>query len=146
MASRWEGVRLPRASGKSPDFPGSSPSELINKKLPIPLPILYYFELIKVTVADGPVSVLPPPLRIAQKLPIRNCWKLRIGELPDTVTDFLLFDELIRLAIPIAQYRPQIRPPARNGKKWPKKWIFGPTGKREKIAEKWENGHFGPIF
>ena len=26
MASRWEGVRLPRASGKSPDFPGSSPN------------------------------------------------------------------------------------------------------------------------
>ena len=25
LASRWEGVRLPRASGKSPDFPGSSP-------------------------------------------------------------------------------------------------------------------------
>ena len=26
LASRWEGVRLPRASGKSPDFPGSSPN------------------------------------------------------------------------------------------------------------------------
>ena len=26
FASRWEGVRLPRASGKSPDFPGSSPN------------------------------------------------------------------------------------------------------------------------
>ena len=25
-ASHWEGVRLPRASGKSPDFPGSSPN------------------------------------------------------------------------------------------------------------------------
>ena len=25
LASRWEGVRLPRASGKSPGFPGSSP-------------------------------------------------------------------------------------------------------------------------
>ena len=25
LASRWEGVRLPRASGKSPDFPRSSP-------------------------------------------------------------------------------------------------------------------------
>ena len=25
LASRWEGVKLPRASGKSPDFPGSSP-------------------------------------------------------------------------------------------------------------------------
>ena len=25
-ASRWEGVRLPQASGKSPDFPGSSPN------------------------------------------------------------------------------------------------------------------------
>ena len=41
-------------------------SEIINKKSPIPLPILYYFELIEVTVTDGPVSVLPP-LRIAQK-------------------------------------------------------------------------------
>ena len=26
LASRWEGVRLPRASGKSPDFPGNSPN------------------------------------------------------------------------------------------------------------------------
>ena len=26
LASRWEGVRLPRASGKSPDFLGSSPA------------------------------------------------------------------------------------------------------------------------
>ena len=26
LASRWEGVRLPRASGKSPDFSGSSPN------------------------------------------------------------------------------------------------------------------------
>ena len=26
LASRWEGVRLPRASGKPPDFPGSSPN------------------------------------------------------------------------------------------------------------------------
>ena len=26
LASRWEGVGLPRASGKSPDFPGSSPN------------------------------------------------------------------------------------------------------------------------
>ena len=26
LASRWKGVRLPRASGKSPDFPGSSPN------------------------------------------------------------------------------------------------------------------------
>ena len=26
LASRWEGVKLPRASGKSPDFPGSSPN------------------------------------------------------------------------------------------------------------------------
>ena len=26
LASRWDGVRLPRASGKSPDFPGSSPN------------------------------------------------------------------------------------------------------------------------
>ena len=26
LAGRWEGVRLTRASGKSPDFPGSSPN------------------------------------------------------------------------------------------------------------------------
>ena len=26
LSSRWEGVRLPPASGKSPDFPGSSPN------------------------------------------------------------------------------------------------------------------------
>ena len=26
LASRWKGVRLPRASGRSPDFPGSSPN------------------------------------------------------------------------------------------------------------------------
>ena len=26
LASRWEGVRLPKASGKSPGFPGSSPN------------------------------------------------------------------------------------------------------------------------
>ena len=26
LASHWEGARLPRASGKSPDFPGSSPN------------------------------------------------------------------------------------------------------------------------
>ena len=37
-------------------------SELIKKKLPIPLPILYCFELIKVTVVDRPVSVLSPSL------------------------------------------------------------------------------------
>ena len=26
LASRWEGIRLPRTSGKSPNFPGSSPN------------------------------------------------------------------------------------------------------------------------
>ena len=31
------------------------------KKLPIPLPILYCFELIQVTVTDEPVGVLPLP-------------------------------------------------------------------------------------
>ena len=36
----------------------------------------------------GPSVSFPLPLRIAQKLPIRNSWDLRIGELPDTVTDF----------------------------------------------------------
>ena len=37
-------------------------SELFNKKLPVPLPILYCFELIRVTIANGPISVLSPSL------------------------------------------------------------------------------------
>ena len=45
--------------------------------------MFYYFELIKVTVADGPVSVLPPPSQ--------NCPKVT-----DTVTDFIFFLEIIR--------------------------------------------------
>ena len=43
------------------------------KKLPIPLPIVYSFELIKVTVTDGPVGVI---LELPKKLPIRNSWEL----------------------------------------------------------------------
>ena len=41
--------------------------------------------------------------------------------------------------IPIALYRPQIGPPAQNGKKWPEKWILATPGKGEKMAEKWED-------
>ena len=52
-------------------------SELINQKLPIPLPILYYFELTKkLPLPMGPSVSFPLPLRIAQKLPIRNSWEL----------------------------------------------------------------------
>ena len=46
------------------------------KKLPIPLPILYFFELIKLPLPMGPSVSFPLPLRIAQKLPIRNSWEL----------------------------------------------------------------------
>ena len=57
------------------------------------------------------------------------------------------------IAIPIALYRPEIGPPARNGEKMAKKWILAPPGKRGKmaqkvgkLAQKWaKNGHF-PIF
>ena len=44
-----------------------------------------------------------------------------------------------RVAIPIALYRAQIGPTARNGKKWGKKWILAPREKGGKMAEKWEN-------
>ena len=51
---------------------------------------------------------------------------------------------------PIALYRPQIGPPAWNGKKMvPKNGFFSPPpppGKRRKMAKKWENGHFWPVF
>ena len=45
-------------------------SELIDYKLPTLLPILHYFEFIlkKVTVADGPVSVLPTPSQNCPKV------------------------------------------------------------------------------
>ena len=47
-----------------------------------------------------------------------------------------------RVAIPIALYRPQIRPPARNGKKMAEKWILAPLGQKE---EKWpKNGKICP--
>ena len=41
---------------------------IFNKELQIPLPILYYLELIEVTVTDGPVSVLPPPSQNCPKV------------------------------------------------------------------------------
>ena len=63
--------------------------------LPIPLPILYYFELIKVTVADGPVSVLSPPSQNAQNLLIRNSWEL--------------VSESYRIPLPIFYYFESIR-------------------------------------
>ena len=44
------------------------------------------------------------------------------------------------VATPIALYRPQIGPPARDGKKMAEKWILAPRGRRgENMAEKWEN-------
>ena len=47
----------------------------------------------------------------------------------------------LTLAIPIALYRPQIGPPARNGKKWTKNGFWPHREKGEKMAEKWD-GHF----
>ena len=58
--------------------------------------MFYYFELIQVTVTDVPVSVLSPlPLRIAQKLPVRNSWESIIRKLPIPLPIFNYF-ELIR--------------------------------------------------
>ena len=37
LASRWEGVRVPQASGKSPDFPGSSPNFFPGSSLTVEL-------------------------------------------------------------------------------------------------------------
>ena len=62
-----------------------------------------------------------------------------------------------KFAIPIALYRPQIGPPARNGKKMAKKWIWAPPKKKgkkwpkngkigPKIAQKWPFSHFWAIF
>ena len=59
----------------------------------MPLPILYCFELIKVTVTDGPVSVLSPlPLRIAQKLPVRNSCELIIKKVPIPLPIFIIWN------------------------------------------------------
>ena len=57
-------------------------------------------------------------------------------------------------AIPIVLYRPQIGPPARNGKKMAEKWILAPPGTRGKNGRKMGKlpflAHFcaifGPIF
>ena len=46
------------------------------------------------------------------------------------------------LTIPIALYKPQIVPPARKGKTKVKNGIWPHREKGEKMAEKWENGHF----
>ena len=43
----------------------------------------------------------------------------------------------VGVAIPVALYRPQIGPPARNGKKWGGQNPHREKGK--KMAEKWEN-------
>ena len=65
------------------------------KKLPIPLPIFYYLELVKVTVADGPVSVLSPSL---SELPIRNSWAI-ISESDRILLPIFYYFELIREAL-----------------------------------------------
>ena len=39
----------------------------------------------------GPSVSFPLPLRIAQKLPIRNSWELINFKVTDTVTDFFWF-------------------------------------------------------
>ena len=54
--------------------------------------MFYYFELMKVTVADGPVGVSPLPPRIAKKLPIRNSWALISGKLPIPLPMFFFFE------------------------------------------------------
>ena len=41
--------------------------ELIHYKLPMPLPIFYYFEFLQVPLIDGPASVLPPSLSESPK-------------------------------------------------------------------------------
>ena len=47
-----------------------------------------------------------------------------------------MFPLFYKLAIPIALYRPQIGPPARNGKKMAEKWILAPPGKRGQNGRK----------
>ena len=56
--------------------------------------MFYFFELIRVTATDGPVSDLPLPLRIAQKLPVRNSWELKIKKLPIPLPIFIILNEL----------------------------------------------------
>ena len=54
--------------------------------------MFYYFELIKVTVTDGPVSGLPLHLRIAQKVTTRNSWELINTKLPILLPTFYYFE------------------------------------------------------
>ena len=65
----------------------------------IPGRILFVFfpglTVIKVTIADGPSVSFPLPLRITQKLPVRNSWGLKIKELP-TPLPIVYYFELIR--------------------------------------------------
>ena len=61
----WKSLRFPACINWNSFAKSCLP---IIKKLPIPLPILYYFELIKVTVTDGPISVLPPPSQNCRKV------------------------------------------------------------------------------
>ena len=57
--------------------------------------MFYYFELIKVTVANGPVGVLRSSLlELPKKLPIRNSWE-SIRKVTGTVTDFFFYFEII---------------------------------------------------
>ena len=55
-----------------------------------------------------------------------------------------------RIAIPIALHRPQIGPPARNGKKMAENWILAPLKKRgkngRKIGKLVQKSIFKPIF
>ena len=50
--------------------------------------MFYYFELIKVTVADGPVSVLPPASQNCPK--VRDSWELIIKKLPIPLPSFIV--------------------------------------------------------
>ena len=53
--------------------------------------MFYCFELIKVTVADGPVGVLLPPSSELPKSYRFVIPGINFGKVPDAVTDFLFF-------------------------------------------------------
>ena len=57
--------------------------------------MFYYFELLKVTVTDGPVSVLPPPSHNCPKVTNINSWELIDKKLPIPLL-ILYYFEFIR--------------------------------------------------
>ena len=54
----------------------------------------------------GPSVSFLLPLRIAQKLPIRNSWELISGKLPDTVTEFNFQEEIVYAPPPSPHFWP----------------------------------------